>query len=96
MNEIKRLQQLAGINEIKVNRPKRIWDLTKYNPNFTGKDIQIGDEIKLLKQYNPHNRLIIINSIEDDIQDEKEYYALGIGYYTSDWLRNINNRNKIK
>ena len=47
MNEIKRLQQLAGINEIKVNKPRRIYDLTKYNPNFTGKDIQVGDEIKL-------------------------------------------------
>ena len=80
INEIKRLQKLAGINEIKVNKPKRIWDLTRYNPNFTGKDMQIGDEIKLLKQYNPQNRLIVINSIEDDIQDEKEYYASGIGY----------------
>jgi len=101
MNEINRLQQLAGIlTEIKVNKPKRIWDLTKYIPNFTGKDMQVGDEIlfppEIGSRQKNTNAINKVKSIENDIQDEKEYFVGENGYYTSDWLRDINNRNKNK
>ena len=46
MDEIKRLQQLAGINEIKVNKPSRIIDFLN-TPYEKWEDIKERDKIKL-------------------------------------------------
>ena len=99
MNEIKRLQKLAGINEIKVNRPKRVWDFTKYIPNFTGKDMQIGD--KLIIPVDPkwnHGIDITTSSIKNIDTNEDDYNYVFYDDVGSIWsleyFKEKNNKNK--
>jgi hypothetical protein len=86
--------KLIRINEIKVNKPKRIWDFNKYIPNFTGKYIQIGDKIKIPEKYVEmyyKDGIINILGIEDEIP--LNFYT-DYGYWDADYLMIINNRNK--
>jgi len=73
MNEIKRLQQLAGINEIKVNKPIRVWDFNKYIPNFNPKNIQVND--RLIIPVKPYwDNLVGFNGKITKIVGDKYYY----------------------
>jgi hypothetical protein len=42
------------LKEIKIRRPSRMWDLTKYTKNFNPNEIKVGDTIKIKpKRRNP-------------------------------------------
>lgn len=82
------------LKEIKVNSPKRVWDFTKYIPNFNGEKIKIGDKIKIPEKYLDiyyNNGIIEILDIEDEIP--LNFYT-DYGYWDVDHLNNLNNKNK--
>lgn len=78
----------SKINEIKIDKPRRIWDFTKYIPNFDPKKIKVGDEIKLGD--NIDKIIGIVYENPNDIQ----YFNVKHGIYFARVLIKINNDNK--
>lgn len=87
------------LNEIKVNKPKRVWDFTKYIPNFKPKYIEIGDKVIFDKDFVSKHFNTDEAIIKDKIYETNdiiEYYTDNLGHWTSDFLIGFNNRNKEK
>lgn len=94
------------LREIKVNKPYRVWNLTKYIPNFNPEDIKVGDEI-ILPAFNMAHEGENVRGKIWDINDDEVSPRLGkrlhystekngnyLGYF--DELEKINNKNKSK
>lgn len=80
----------SKINEIKIDKPRRIWDFTKYIPNFDPKNIKVGDEIKLGDSIDKIIGIVYANP--NDIQ----YFNVKHGICFARVLIKINNDNKQK
>lgn len=82
----------SKINEIKINKPKRVWDFTKYIPNFDKDKIQIGDYVKTIGQQ------FIVDDIflDPNVDDIKYQGGEHGGRYFMDLraTNNFNNKHK--
>jgi hypothetical protein len=86
-----------SLEEIKVVKPKRIWDFTKYIPNFNPSNIKIKDEIILPLKYTSlflTNKGIIID--KEEIDNKIYYNTDDLDKWTSDYLEKINEENNIQ
>lgn len=77
------IQSKSGLNELNVNKPQRVWDLNKYNPNFDPNQIKIGDKIIVGSFTN-----IVINTLNSTL------YLDGNVFVSFGNLLGLNNRNR--
>jgi hypothetical protein len=79
ITEAARLQKLAGIiteSQYRELNENKVWDFTKYIPNFDVKDLKIGDIIKSDNNSGSDtSKVLKITNIEPD-----EYYPEQINY----------------
>lgn len=71
------------MNELNVNKPQRVWDLNKYNPNFDPNQIKIGDKVIVGSFTN-----IVMNTLNSALHLD------GNGFVSFEKLLGFNNRNR--
>lgn len=79
------------VNEIKVEQSSRIWNFTKYIPNFDHKNIKIGDTIKTGFDKDDG---IVVGGIDKTYTSSYFFHNGERVGYESDQLIKINNINK--
>lgn len=86
-DSLKNIINSQNLKEIKINKPRQIWDFTRYIPNFDPKNIKVGDEIRLDGNID---KVLDIISNPNDIH----YFKVKGGIYFAQVLIRINNDNK--
>lgn len=86
-DSLKNIINSQNLKEIKINKPRQIWDFTRYIPNFDPKNIKVGDEIRLDGNID---KVLDIISNPNDIH----YFKVKGGMYFAQVLIRINNDNK--
>ena len=90
--KIEEWEEYNNLEEIKVNKPIRVWDFNKYIPNFNPKNIQVND--RLIIPVKPYwDNLVGFNGKITKIVGDKYYYNEN-GLFDSLYLTKINNENK--
>jgi len=78
--------------EVTIKPNPRIWDFTKYIPNFDPKKIKIGDTIKQqFRNFEPY--LYKINNIKIS-EDGDIYFKIDGDEFGKIWLNSLQNKNE--
>jgi hypothetical protein len=101
-----KITDLSGVDksldEIKVNRPNKTWDLRKYIPNFNPNNIQIGDTI--ISKWGTEYKIDEIHYVDEARYNTEKENAFGNFFvdtnqgdgFFNDQLIKINEKNKSK